>query len=40
MKKPYQIDLSALCGYLPKPKKALSAEEINHIIENKKNTNE
>ena len=30
-----QTDLSALCGYLPKPKKTLSVEEINYIIKNK-----
>lgn len=31
-----RVKLSALCGYLPKPKKALSIEEINRIIEDKK----
>ena len=32
----HKTDLSALYGYLPKPKNALSIEEINYIIENKK----
>lgn len=32
----HKINLMDLCGYLPKPAKALSIEEINRIIERKK----
>ena len=34
--KPMEKSIIDLCGYFPKPKKSLTEEEINEIIQNKK----